>query len=255
MVVQLDEKIAGLQDQVKKLQSQKNSLIKELDTIEEKFEGQDRLYRKYFPVILDTVAIGESSFEKACKELSIALKKGASAVKVAYIFEQLKTAMLKEDIGPAPIKKKKGIFASLMKSSTENFVDEFKENYHEIVNKLRSTLEKKYTARLDNITASILTVSDFGEIADIRETIFNLIFAYISDTNQDRGKLNSFVQEIVVKIFDIETKLSTSYEQTNSLVLSNQGFESVLNLELSNLKKSSDVAISLDDLKIQITRR
>jgi len=255
MVVQLDKKIAVLQEQVKKLQSQKDSLIKELDIVEEKFESQDRLYRKYFPVIIDSVATGESSFEKACKELSAALKKGSSAVKIAYIFEQLKTAMLKEGIGPAPVKKKKGIFASFMKSSSENFMDEFKRDYHGVVNKLRATLEKKYTARLDNIVDSILNVSDTGDIADIRETIFNLIFAYISDTNQDRGKLNTFVQEIVGKIFDIETKLVTSYEQTNSLALSNQGFETVLNMEMANLKESSDVAISLDDLKIQITKR
>ena len=111
----MDDKLAQLQDQIKKLQSQKDSLIKELDLVEEKFESQDRLYRKYFPAIIDRVAAGESDFSSACSQLSEALKKGATPAKIAYIFEQLKTAMIKEGIGPVAIKKKKGILISTFK--------------------------------------------------------------------------------------------------------------------------------------------
>ena len=77
MANQLDDKIIGLKEQIKKLQSQKDSLLKELDTIEEKYENQDRLYRKYFPLIIDTVAAGDNAFSRVCRDLSSALKKGA----------------------------------------------------------------------------------------------------------------------------------------------------------------------------------
>ncbi|HCY83701.1 MAG TPA: GGDEF domain-containing protein [Desulfobacteraceae bacterium] len=251
----LEEKIAALQDQIQKLQSQKDSLIKELDVVEEKFESQDRLYRKYFPVIIDTVSKGNSAFAKACAELSNALKKKASPTKISYIFEQLKTAMIQEDIGPVPLKKKKGMFSGLRKSSDDPILDDFKHSYHEVVNSLKSTLDKKYTPKLDKVTASLLTAQDSGDIHDIRENVFSLIFQYISETSVDREKVNVFIQEIVGKILEIETKLATSYEQTSSIVKSNQGFEKVLNSEIGGLKKSSDVAASLDDLKIQITQR
>ncbi len=255
MVTQLDEKIAELKEQVKKLRSQKDSLIKELDTIEEKFESQDRLYRKYLPVIIDTVAAGDTHFARACRDLSGALKKGSSFVKISYIFEQLKTAMIKEEIGPVPGKKKKGIFASLLKSSANNFIDDFKQSYHDILNTLRSTLDKKYASRMDKITARILTAADTGDISDIRESIFSLVFVYISETNQDREKVNAFVQDIVGKILDIEAKVAISNDQTNSLFSSNSGFEILLNSEMNGLQKTSDMASSLDDLKIQITER
>ena len=62
MANQLDDKIVGLKEQIKKLQSQKDSLLKELDIIEEKYENQDRLYQKYFPLIIDTLAAGDSAF-------------------------------------------------------------------------------------------------------------------------------------------------------------------------------------------------
>ncbi|MCP4722322.1 MAG: GGDEF domain-containing protein [Desulfobacteraceae bacterium] len=255
MVTQLDEKIVVLKERVKKLQSQKDSLIKELDTIEEKFENQDRLYRKYFPIIIDTVTAGDTHFAKACTDLSHALKKGTSFVKIAYIFEQMKTAMIKEGIGVVAEKKKKGIFASLIKSSTNNFIEDFKESYHDILNNLRSTLDKKYATRMDKITDRILTASDTGDITDIRESIFGLVFVYISETNMDREKVNSFVQDIVGKILDIEAKIASSYDQTNSLLSSNSGFESLLTFEMTGLKKTSEVAVSLDDLKIEITER
>jgi len=255
MVIQLDEKIAELKEQVKKLRSQKDSLIKELDTIEEKFESQDRLYRKYLPVIIDTVGAGDTHFARACRDLSGALKKGASFVKISYIFEQLKTAMIKEEIGPVAVKKKKGMFASLLKSSANNFIDDFKQSYHDILNTLRSTLDKKYASRMDNITARILIAADTGDITGIRESIFSLVFAYISETNQDREKVNAFVQDIVGKILDIEATVAISNDQTNSLFSSNSGFETLLNSEMKGLQKTSDMATSLDDLKIQITER
>jgi len=105
-----DEKLMTLQDQVKKLQSQKDTLLKELDTIEDRFEKMNKLYRKYLPVIIDTVATGEDSFSKICSDLSLALKKGESEGKIEYIFEQLKTGMLKEEFAPAAAKKKAGCF-------------------------------------------------------------------------------------------------------------------------------------------------
>ncbi len=255
MVTQLDEKIVLLKEQVKKLQSQKDSLIKELDRIEEKFENQDRLYRKYLPLIIDALAAGDTHFSKVCCDLGAALKKGASFVKISYIFEKLKTAMIKEGIGPVEPKRKKGIFASIMKSSTNNFIEDFKVSYHGILDNLRSILDNRYATRMDNIAHKISSVADTGDITDIRESMFSLIFSYISETSQDREKVNSFVQDIVGKILDIEAKVFISHDQTTSLLSSNLGFDTLLNTELTDLQKTSDVASSLDDLKFQITER
>lgn len=254
MAGQLEDKIAVLQDQVSKLQSQKDRLIKELDAIEEQYESQDRLYRRYFPIILDMVSKDDSSFAKACKQLGAAMRKKASSAKMEYIFSQIKTAMIKEDIGPVAPRKKKGMFSSLLKNSSDPVLDDFKQNYHEVLNSLKSTLDNKYAKKLENLTARILAASDTQDIVEIRESIFSLIFKYISDTSQDREKVNAFIKDIVARILEIETKLASSYEQTTSLFKSNQGFESVLSSEMSGMKNSSDVAASLDELKVKISQ-
>ncbi len=119
-----DEKIFDLQDQVKKLQSQKDSLLKELDAVEERFEKMNQMYRKSFPVIIDSVAIGEDLFSNTCKELSQALKKGESEGRIAYILEQLKTAILKQGFVPPGAKEKKRLFSAFKKKSSLSFIDE-----------------------------------------------------------------------------------------------------------------------------------
>ncbi len=248
-----DERLMTLQDQVKKLQTQKDTLLKELDAVEERFERTNRLYRRYFPVIIDTLAIGDTSFSRVCQELSQALKKGESEGKIEYIFEQIKTAMLKEDIKPSSGKKKKGLFASLLKGDSTSFIDDYKHSYHDVVNNLRSNLDKKYAGKLDKITARINAAQDTDDISDIRETVFSLIFVYISDTSQDREKVNTFVREVVSKILEIESRLATTYQQTDDMFHSNEGFESVLSTQVRGLQQTSDVASDLEALKIQVS--
>jgi diguanylate cyclase len=250
-----DERIGLLQDQIKKLQSQKDSLLKELDTIEERFEKMNQMYRKYFPVIIDSVTTGDDLFANTCKDLSQALKKGESDGRIAYILEQLKNAVLKEGFTVPASKPKKGLFSSLKKGSSLSFIDEYKQSYHGVVNNLRSNLDKKYTGKLDNIAARIITAEDTSDITEIRESVFSLIFVYISDTNQDRGKVNAFVQEVVGKILEIESNLAASYQQSDSMFQTNERFESVLDGEMKRLKQTSDVASSLDMLKAEVSER
>lgn len=249
------EKILTLKKQVEKLLSQKDTLLKELDSVETRFENTNKLYKKYFPVIIDSLVTGDNSFSRTCLDLSRALKEGSSQGKIEYIFEQLKTAMLKEDVGDAKEVKKKGLFSAFRKDSAQSFIEIYKKSYFEIINQLRSSLDKKYTGKLDSLYKQIASVQDTGDISDIREGVFKLVFTYISDTGQDREKVNAFVKEIVSKIFDIESMLNSSFESTDSLFLSSDEFETALNLELSGLKKSKDAASDLDGLKEQIAKR
>ena len=250
-----DERIFTLQEQVKKLQSQKDSLLKELDAVEERFEKTDQMYRKFLPIIIDSVTTGEDLFSRTCNDLSQALKKGESEGRIVYIMEQLKTSILKEGFTPHGSKQKKGLFSGFKKGVSLSFIDEYKLRYHEVVNNLRSNLDEKYSGKLDNIAARIKTAEDTTDISEIRESVFSLVFVYISDTNQDRGKVNDFVREVVGKILEIESNLSASYQQTDSMFQTNDRFESVLDAEMKRLKQTLDVASSLDILKIQVSER
>lgn len=250
-----DEKMLDLEEKIAALQSVKSRLIKELDEIEEKYEKTDRLYKKYFPLIIDALAIDETSFGKVCRNLSDALKKGDSSGKIEYIFEQIKNVMIKEDLVLASPTKKKGLFASLKKDPASVFIEAFKKGYHEAVNTLKSSLGDEYIKKLNRITEAIHTVQDINDMNGVREIIFQLIQEYISNTNEDREKVAAFVQEVVVKIFEIESILTRSFEQSNQMEASNHGFESILTTELKGIKDKTIASGSLEELKIQISQR
>lgn len=247
-----DEKISALESQVEKLQSQKDVLIKELDQVEERSEKLNHLYQKYFPVIIDTIVTGDDAFSKVCTELSKVLKKEVSIGKLEYIFEQLKTAMLKEDIGDPDGKQKKGLFGAFKKPAAPPFISVYRQSYIDVLDRLRSHLDKQYSARLDSIATKISDAKDADDFSEIRENVFKLIFKYISDTAKDRDKINVFIREIVEKIFDIELVIHSGFEYTDSIFQSNQAFELALNMEIAGLRQKKEQQLDIDNLKVQV---
>jgi len=254
MAEQHDGKTDQLKAEVTKLRSQRDRLLKELDAVEMQYGNLDSLYRRYFPIILDVLSQDGTAFGNACTQLGTAMRKKASPAKIEYILGQIKTAMIQEEISPAGAKKKKGLFSALRKSpSKDKMLDDLRQAYQDVVNHLKSTLDKKYIGSLESITSDLLRAEEMQDFEAVRETIFSLIFAYISETSQDREKVNAFIRDIVARIFEIEKRLASSYEHTSNLISSNQGFESILNDEMTGIKNSSDVAESLDDLQAKIS--
>ena len=254
MVEQRNDKTEQLQAEIIKLRSQKDRLLKELDAVEAQYGNLDCLYRRYFPIILDALSQEDTAFGNACVQLATAMRKKASPAKIEYIFGQIKTAMIHEDINPPAASKKKGFFASFRKNSSEDqTLENFRQSYQDVVNQLKSILDEKYTKKLELITSNLLKIEEIQDFEVVRETIFALIFNYITETSQGRAKVNAFVRDIVARIFEIEKRLASSYEQTSSLISSNKGLESILNDEVAGIKDSFDAAESLDDLRAKIS--
>ena len=252
-MVDMDSKHYELQARIDKLETQKSTLLRELDELEEHQGKADTLYKKYLPLIVDSVADSDSMFSDVCKDLSIALKKGASLGKLEYIFNQLRDILLKEEL--EAVQGKKGWLPSFVKKSSSGLIEDFKEGYNEVVNDLKSTMGKEYNKRLDGITDKIKQCSTSNDINEIRSILFALLQTYISDTAQDREKIAAFVQEIIKGIFGIEASLAASYKHTGEIIKSNDGFESVLASEIGSLKESTSVAKNLEDLKKVIAER
>ena len=249
----MDKKHYELQARVDKLETQKSTLLRELDDLEEVHEKTDKLYKKYLPLIVDSVADSDSMFSDVCKDLSLALKKGASIGKLEYIFNQLKEVLLKEEL--EAVQGKKGWLPTFVKKSSSGLIQEFKDGYHDVVNNLKSSMGKEYNKRLDNITEKLNQCTTSNDINDIRTTLFDLLQTYIGDTATDREKIATFVQEIVKSIFDVEASLVASFKHTGDIIKTNDSFESILESELGGLKKSSNVAKDLDELKKLIAEK
>ncbi|MCG8548852.1 MAG: GGDEF domain-containing protein, partial [Desulfobacterales bacterium] len=179
MAEKRDDKTDQLHAEITKLRTQKDRLLKELDAVEAQYGNLDSLYRRYFPIILETLSKDGTQLGNACAQLGTAMRKKASTAKIEYIFGQIKTAMIQEDVGPAAAKKKRGLFASFRKNSSEDQVlDNLKQSYQDVVNHLKSNLDKKYTGKLESITTTLVKIEDMLDFEGVRENIFSLIFNY-----------------------------------------------------------------------------
>ncbi|MCP3956187.1 MAG: GGDEF domain-containing protein, partial [Desulfobacterales bacterium] len=119
----MDSKHYELQGRIDKLETQKSTLLRELDEIEEQYGKKDKLFKKYLPLIIDSVADSDSMFSEVCKDLSHALKKEASLGKLEYIFNQLKEILLKEEV--EAVGGKKGWLPSFVKKSSSSLIEDF----------------------------------------------------------------------------------------------------------------------------------
>ncbi|MFO7749782.1 MAG: diguanylate cyclase [Desulfobacteraceae bacterium] len=251
-----DKLVAELNERIEKLQSQKNSLLKEMDAIEERFEASDNTYRKYFPYVIDLVKDENSSYSDVLTDLSKALKKGESFGKVEYILKQIQEKIYREDPDTNRKKKRKSPFLSgMFASSRSRDMDEFKQGFTDIVNSLKSVMGTQYISDLNKIGGRIALAEDLKELSAIREDLFARLRHYLAGVTNDREKIARFVQDIVKKILDIESGLDSSFQHAGDVLQSGREFNSFLKTELGQMKNSLDVAKNLDELRVEVSER
>lgn len=248
-----DQYIFELKNMIKKLQSQKNILLTELNAMEEKLENTVQLYNQYLPSIMDYVKDDNPLFSTAIKEFSHSMKQGASLEKIEAAMKKIRTAILK-DVSEEKPKEKKSLFASFFKDSEPEHLGQFKDGYLQIINNLKQMIDSQYATRLNEIAENISHADNFESVVEIRNELFSLIQKYISSIGTDREKISSFVQEIIKRILQIENHLLKSYNSAENSSKTNEIFDTILNKEIGELKTSVDVAECLDDLKSQVAK-
>ncbi|MBI9088242.1 MAG: GGDEF domain-containing protein [Desulfobacterium sp.] len=246
------KKIYELRTEIERLQSQKDTLIKELDQTEENLETSQKLYQRYLPLIIDLLTEGRSGFPPVLNELSAAFKKGSSTVKIEYLFFKFHEAMLKEEQaatktgGPS-------MLARLLKGPGHHLIEEQKQGYLEIVNALKTTLEISHMETLNALTKRILKTRDLKSMGNVRDDLFGLLLNHIAGLGADRDKIAQFVQEIVKRILGMEELIGQSFSYADEVLQPGEGFDTLLTGEMERLKTDLDVAKTLDELKAQVS--
>ncbi len=246
------KQIYALRTEIERLQSQKDTLIKELDQTEENLETSQKLYQRYLPLIIDLLTEGRSGFPPVLNELSTAFKKGSSTVKIEYLFFKFHEAMLKEEKAAA----KTGgpsMLARLLKGPGQHLMEEQKHGYLEIINALKSTLETRHMETLSALSKRILKARDPKSMGNVRDDLFGLLLKHIAGLGSDRDKIAQFVQEIVKRILGMEELIGQSFSYADGVLEPGEGFDTLLTGEINRLKTDLDVAKTLDDLKAQVS--
>jgi len=251
--------IQELRARIRKLHSQKDSLLKELGDLEDRLATSDQLYRTYLPQILDFLGEDRTSIAPQLKNLSAGLKKGSSLKRLELIFKEIRKGVLKENMIVAADsddnkgdKKKKSFFKKLFTSPLGAFVEEYKKGYQEIINSLKENLDKKYIEQLSGISNRISVTSQANDFNSIRSDLFDIINSHMVDISSDHNKIASFVREIIQKIIELESMISATYNQAGDSVQSSEEFNHLLHREVGVMKDVVNVTESLDILKSKL---
>lgn len=239
---------------IEKLQKQKNTLLKEISEIEDRLNRTERIYRKYFPYVLELVIDTKTAVSPLLKDLKDSLKKKASLGRIEYILQQIHDGILREEPDIEDNKKKKTSFFSgiLKKPSSDNFA-EFKEEYIDLIDVIKASVDTGYSDKLTLLSKKITEASNWEDISAIHDDLFSIIRQYINEIGSDREKIAAFVQEIIKKIFEIQASINKSYEHIDETDKSNQNFNLFLNKEIGELKTNLDISKNIDELKSRVS--
>ncbi len=252
--IKKDKKADGQNRLIKKLQNQKNILLKEITNMEERLQATEGIYRKYLPYILELTIDNKTPISSLLTDLKEALKKKSSTGRIEYILKQIHERILKEEPAIEDKKKKKGtLFSGILKKSYSDNFAEFKKEYIELIDTLKTSVDKNYQDKLNNLLKKVEAVSSWQEISAVHDDLFSLIRQYIDEIGSDREKIASFIQEIVKKIFDIQAHINKSYDNNDQSAQSNQDFNMFLNKEIDELKNNLNISRSLDELKLKVS--
>ena len=239
---------------IKKLQSQKNILLKEIGEIEERLQKTEQIYRRYLPYILELVIDKKTSVSPLLKDLKDSLKKKASLGRIEHILKKIQDGIYREDPdGGKNTDKKTSFFSGILKKTPRDDFSEFKKEYIDFIDSLKASVDKNYTDKLNSLSKKITEVSNWGDINDIHDDLFSFIKQYIDEISADREKIAAFVQEIIKKIFDIQANIDKSHENNKENEKSNKNFSLILDKEMGELKHSLDISKSLEDLKSRVS--
>ncbi len=247
------EYILEFRSRAEKLQSQKDLLLKQLNSAEQALEATVNMYARYFPPVMDYIKDGNSSFIAALEAVSKAMKQREPISKIELLLSRVQTVMLKES--------KKLPFSDFFKNpknaagaAPDEYMESIKIGYITLINSMKGTFDSSYGVKLNQIAAEFQNVHDFDSIQQLQDDFFSLIQQYIYNIASDKEKIASFVNEVVKRILQIEAGINQSFTHTRTAIQSNEDFGTFLNREIGCLKTNLDVSEHLEDLKNQVSQ-
>jgi diguanylate cyclase (GGDEF)-like protein len=241
----------GLKARIDRLESQKSTLIRDLDAADDRFKTIQSLYTRYLPLIIDLVTDKDRGIAASLKALSVKHKQGATVAELETLFQALHQAILVEE--PETVRNKgKSLLGGLFKGSSDRLIDELKQGYVSIIKNLSSSLESAHLAPLSLFLDRIIKADDFQTIGQVRADLFHFLIDYITDLGGDREKLTFFVKDIVRQILEMEKIIRVSFDQFEAVIAPGEKFDLVLANQITQAKKALDLAGDLEGLKARV---
>ncbi|MCF8069654.1 MAG: GGDEF domain-containing protein [Desulfobacterales bacterium] len=249
--------------------NQKDSLLKDHDTLERKLGDTEEFYQRSLLFLIGMFGSEENQpLQDSIGQIKNLIKEGTSSTQLADVFQRFKDTALREKIkvDAGEIKKSNpfSFFSKLLKSDlpdidekdfNKKYLTHLKDSYRNITEELKLNLGNKYSKKLDRIETLISESNNIEELHDIRGTILSLITEYIDRIGMERRQAVEVLQEIGKRLLNIEETILKSLADTEADYRSNTHFIDILGKNITELKGKVNFSKTLEEVKAVFTEK
>ena len=246
-----------LKEEINRLTKQKSRLLNDLTAIEEKTSVNETAYRRmmlFFAGMIEKTA--ENELGNELQKFKRVLKKQAAIEVVDTAFAELKNASFQIEVEAYEKSEQKGrsLLSGLLKGRSaadveNNYTEQFRETYQEIVDTLGLDLGETFLGRLLEIGKRIKSSRTIDDFQGLRSDVLMLLHDYIGRVTTERETVADFVKGLGSKLIDFEKILISAFENTEAMYSSSNEFTVILEGELESMTAILQASKTIEDLK------
>lgn len=248
---------------IKRLKSQKEKLVRQLDGLEEQFDRNERLSKRIMVFLTEWVRThAHEAMEEPISQFKQIIKDRSDPDLIEDAFNTLKTVSMRNEVakGENEDKPKKSFLSRFISKESasdvqERSIDQFRSTYRDIINELGLDLGVDFLPRLLQLGKQINGSVTFDDFSGLRKDILDLLHDYIESVTKDREKTAEFIRDIGRKLMEVETDLIRTFGLTEDIFADNTLFSDNLMDELSNLENTVGYSEKIEELKEVVTSK
>lgn len=239
-----------------RIRQQKDKLLRDYVSLEEKGQEADRFYRRVLLLFAEMQkGGGDDALDASADRFRKMVRDSAGIEVLDKGFSDLKERVFKS-AGVSSSSKEKGtgsFFRKLLRDDRSNgdrLITTLRESLQDLVDNLRLNLDAAYTSRIRKLNDALGRADNPDDFLLIRRDIIDLISDYIARVHDEREEAASVIREIARRLMEMEELvLSAFMRQVRADADANQTFSSALERHLAEMDQSADFSQTLAELK------
>lgn len=249
-------------DDLDRLKSQKEKLVRQLDTMEERCEKGERMSKRIMVFLAEWLKTETGQdMEEPLSHFKEVLKRSDPEL-IEESFNSLKTLAVHGDLTKKETKEKpkKSLMDRLISRETvsdvqERYIEQFRDTYRDIINELGLDLGVNFLPKLLHLGKQISNSVTIDDFTALRKDILDLLHAYIQSVSTDREMTAEFIRDIGRKLVEVEHDLLRTFGLTEDIFTDNDRFGDNLMDELNDLENTVGISFKIEELKEVVTSK
>ncbi|RJP81280.1 MAG: GGDEF domain-containing protein [Desulfobacteraceae bacterium] len=261
--------INQLEKKNKQTLAQKDKLLKQLQETENKASKINTFYRQALSTLINVLGTGEQkTLQAPLSQFKSLVLEETDIDLLSDALQNLKDVAFRGGIQESAAgdkEKSSSFFGKLLKTPEPEksesppfqtiFIKHLRTAYQDILDQFSLYLGEKYLDRLSHLGKQLREGKALDDFLKIRREIIALVSVYINNISAERELTAEFIKEIGKRLIELENYILESLSLNRDQHQTNQGFNTLLEKQIGELRSSVDFSKTLAELKQAVVSR